>query len=228
MEYSIQNNSNKDMESVTNMAGSLLPYAQKRLGYNRPVSIVFESDFENSENILGKTAYYNPSSDQITIFVDQRHPKDILRSISHELVHHTQNCRGEFDGNKSVGEGYAQVDEHLREMEREAYLEGQLLLRDWEDGIKKENSRMNEQKVRELARSILKKLNEKFDNKLVLKQEEQQIEEEDISETEAVEEEVIEEEEVVEEDSQNENLNESFTSKKEQRLFKALMGKWCK
>jgi putative NADH-flavin reductase len=87
---------------------------------------------------------------------------------------------------------------------------------------------MNEQKVRELARSILKKLNEKFDNKLVLKQEEQQIEEEDISETEAVEEEVIEEEEVVEEDSQNENLNESFTSKKEQRLFKALMGKWCK
>jgi len=228
LEYSIQNNSNKDMESVTNMAGSLLPYAQKRLGYNRPVSIVFESDFENSENILGKTAYYNPSSDQITIFVDQRHPKDILRSISHELVHHTQNCRGEFDGNKSVGEGYAQVDEHLREMEREAYLEGQLLLRDWEDGIKKENSRMNEQKVRELARSILKKLNEKFDNKLVLKQEEQQIEEEDISETEAVEEEVIEEEEVVEEDSQNENLNESFTSKKEQRLFKALMGKWCK
>ena len=31
---------------------------------------------------------------------------------------------------------YAQEDEHMREMEKEAYLEGNLLLRDFEDNFK--------------------------------------------------------------------------------------------
>jgi len=56
--------------------------------------------------------------------------------LSHELVHHTQNCNGEFDGASEMGEGYAQKDEHLREMERQAYEQGNLCFRDWEDSIK--------------------------------------------------------------------------------------------
>jgi hypothetical protein len=59
-----------------------------------------------------------------------------MRSLSHELVHHTQNCNGEFDGTSEMGEGYAQKDEHLREMERQAYEQGNLCFRDWEDSIK--------------------------------------------------------------------------------------------
>jgi hypothetical protein len=35
-----------------------------------------------------------------------------------------------------MGEGYAQNDEHLREMERQAYEEGNLCFRDWEDSVK--------------------------------------------------------------------------------------------
>ena len=34
---------------------------------------------------------------------------------------------------------YAQDDKHMREMEKEAYLEGNLLLRDFEDNFKYEN-----------------------------------------------------------------------------------------
>jgi hypothetical protein len=59
-----------------------------------------------------------------------------MRSLSHELVHHTQNCNGQFDDVGEMGEGYAQNDEHLREMEREAYEQGNLCFRDWEDSIK--------------------------------------------------------------------------------------------
>ena len=59
-----------------------------------------------------------------------------MRSLSHELVHHVQNCRGEFDDDKEMGEGYAQNDKHLREMEREAYEVGNMCFRDWEDSIK--------------------------------------------------------------------------------------------
>ena len=116
--------------------GDFLPHAQKTLGYNKPVKVFLISDPKNALNPLGKTAHYEPSTFTVTIYVDDRHPKDIMRSLSHELVHHAQNCRGEFDSASGMGEGYAQADEHLREMEREAYETGNLLFRDYEDGLK--------------------------------------------------------------------------------------------
>jgi len=78
----------------------------------------------------------------VTVFTDNRHPKDIMRSLSHELVHHAQNCDGQFDRNLGVGEGYAQNDEHLRKMEEDAYLRGNMCFRDWEDGFKQNNPLM--------------------------------------------------------------------------------------
>ncbi len=84
---------------------------------------------------------------EITNFVDKRHVKDILRSLSHELVHHSQNCRGDFDSGVSTEPGYAQKDPHMRKMEAEAYLLGNgFLFRDWEDQLKqkKENITMSE------------------------------------------------------------------------------------
>jgi antirestriction protein ArdC len=113
-----------------------MPFSKKRLGWSKPVSVYFESDVTNGSNILGKTAYYDPNNMSVTLFTDFRHPKDIMRSLSHELVHHTQNCRGEFDKSTEMGEGYAQADEHLRNMEKEAYLQGNMCFRDWEDTYK--------------------------------------------------------------------------------------------
>jgi len=43
-----------------------------------------------------------------------------------------------FDGGGFTGPGYAQKDQHLRDMEREAYEKGNLCLRDWEDKHKKQ------------------------------------------------------------------------------------------
>ena len=126
------------MSQVEDKMNSFYPHAQKQLGFNRPPSIVFDSDPENAKMILGKTAQYEPSTMTITVFVDSRHPKDILRSIAHELVHHTQNCRGEFDKPFSTKLGYAQEDGHMHEMEREAYEQGNLCFRAWEDGYKKQ------------------------------------------------------------------------------------------
>jgi len=117
---------------------SFLPFAQKRLGFNRPPSIFFDSDAENAQQVLGKTGYYDPDALEIVIFVDNRHPKDVLRSLSHELVHHAQNCRGDLDP-EVAGEtelGYAQNNAHMRGMESEAYEKGNLCMRDWEDAVK--------------------------------------------------------------------------------------------
>jgi hypothetical protein len=133
---SIQNNSNQDMSALTNMAKQFYPYAQEYLGFDKPAQIVYQSDPANGQEPLGKTAQYNPSNYTVTLFVDGRHPKDLLRSLAHELVHHAQNCRGDLTPEKmgEMGDGYAQTDGHLRKMEQEAY--ASMVMRDWEDQYK--------------------------------------------------------------------------------------------
>ena len=138
----IKNLSEKDLKETETILKKFVPYAQKQLGYDQPVKLMFISDPDNATNPLGKTAHYQPGTKVVTVYVDDRHPKDIMRSVSHELVHHAQNCRGEFDKTPAMGDGYAQADEHLREMEREAYEKGNLIFRDFEDGLKTNDKEM--------------------------------------------------------------------------------------
>ena len=119
---------------------SLYEACKHKLGFKPDVKIVILSDSLNSENPLGKTAYYDPANHKVGLYTQGRHIKDIMRSLSHELVHHAQNCRGDFDSGIATVEGYAQEDGHLREMEREAYETGNLLFRDWEDNYKRNDN----------------------------------------------------------------------------------------
>ena len=112
------------------------PQAKKEHGFNRPVRLFLRQDSENAKNVLGKTAYYDPNEDTIVLYITNRHPKDILRSFAHELVHHSQNCKGELD-DLHLGLGYAQ-DGRGEELESEAYL-GTKMVRDWEDNLKQNN-----------------------------------------------------------------------------------------
>ena len=130
------NNTIGNIYHLEQMVDNFFPYSQKKLGFDKGATIVFQSDEENSSRMLGKTAYYNPESFEVVLYTDNRHPKDIMRSLSHELVHHAQNCRGDFTNSDSTYEGYAQKDPHLRSMEREAYTKGNLIFRDFEDLIK--------------------------------------------------------------------------------------------
>ena len=133
MSLVVINNASRDMSIVKKLAEKYYPYAQKVMGFDRSPKLYFESDMNNAKNPLGKTAFYNPESSEITIYVDGRHPKDIMRSFSHELVHHAQNCQGQFNNSGPTEEGYAQKDPHLREMEEDAYRRGNLCFRDWEN-----------------------------------------------------------------------------------------------
>ena len=128
------------------MAKKFYPYAQKYLGFDKPATIEYQSDPNNAQNPLGTTAHYEPGNYKVTLFVDGRHPKDLLRSLAHELVHHAQNCRGDLTPEKmgETGPGYAQNNSYMRGMEQEAYTKGNLCLRDWEDQYKKQT--LQEQK----------------------------------------------------------------------------------
>ena len=135
------------LDVLHKLTQQFLPYAQEKLQFDKPVDVQLMSDPNNAKDPLGKTAYYDPNQMKITLFVDNRHVKDILRSLAHELVHHKQNCRGDFDGGVDTSPGYAQEDGKMRKLEGEAYLEGSgYLFRDWEDTLKKENKVMAEVK----------------------------------------------------------------------------------
>jgi len=94
---------------------------------------VIKDDEENASRLLGKTAYYNPADKSITLYTLGRHPKDVLRSFAHEIVHHEQNLNGTL-GNITTTN--TNEDDHLQELEKEAYLKGNMMLRKWEDKIK--------------------------------------------------------------------------------------------
>lgn len=146
------------MHSFHELLESLLKYSQEQLGYSQSPIVKFVVDENNASNPLGKTGYYDPNEQLVVIYTTGRHNKDILRSLSHELVHHNQNCQGQFDKMGMTNEGYAQTDSHLREMEREAYERGNLIFRDWEDGLKqsiKEATNMDEKQLRQQIREAI-------------------------------------------------------------------------
>ena len=153
------------MQNLKNHIASFFPYAQKQLGFERPPKLFFVNDEGNAGDTLGKTAHYEPETETIKVYVTNRHPKDVLRSFSHELVHHAQNCRGDFDNDTVTEEGYTQSDPHLREMEREAYEKGNMIFRDYCDGLTNngglEHMSMTEEKLREAVRAAIQRLAEK-------------------------------------------------------------------
>jgi len=105
-------------------------------GYNispLPKLRIISDDVQNAENILGKTAYYDPNNCSITLYTLNRHPKDVLRSYSHEMIHRIQDNEGRLN---NVNTTNTNEDSNLQELEKEAYLNGNIIFRNWEDSIK--------------------------------------------------------------------------------------------
>ena len=98
-----------------------------------PDIIFIEDDKKNADNILGRTAYYDPNTKCVTLYTHSRHPKDILRSYAHEMIHHMQNLEGRIQGieGHNINE-----DEYLKELELEAYSKGNMCFRSWENNLK--------------------------------------------------------------------------------------------
>jgi hypothetical protein len=98
-----------------------------------PVVKFINNDKANAENVFGKTAFYNPEEKSITLFTMNRHPKDVLRSFSHEMVHHMQNLENRLN---NINTTNTNEDGDLPEIEEEAYKLGNMMLRTYEDSKK--------------------------------------------------------------------------------------------
>jgi hypothetical protein len=126
------NDSNK--KALHEMIQDFFPFAKKEMGFNKPVRIFLSRDIQNAKDPLGKTAYYDPDSMEVKLFYVDRHPKDVLRSLAHELMHHKQNCEGRLG--REVGEGPVDENEELSKLEEEANMAG-FIVRRWEEKRKK-------------------------------------------------------------------------------------------
>ena len=89
-------------------------------------------DTENAKDFFGKTAYYDPNEQKIVLYTEGRHPKDIVRSYAHEMIHHIQNLEGRLG---AITTQNTQEDDHLNDIEAEANLKGTMTFRNWTDSL---------------------------------------------------------------------------------------------
>ena len=95
-----------------------------------------DGDSENAKDFFGKTAYYDPNKQHIVLYTEGRHPKDIVRSYAHEMIHHIQYLEdrlGDVSGTNTT------EDDHLDKIEQEANLRGTMTFRNWTDSILNES-----------------------------------------------------------------------------------------
>ena len=95
--------------------------------------VKIRKDLAESEQFFGRTAYYDPNENTIVLYTQSRHPKDVMRSFTHEMVHHIQNLEGRM-GN--IQTSNTNKSDALLELEKEAYLVGNITFRNWEDKTK--------------------------------------------------------------------------------------------
>jgi hypothetical protein len=100
----------------------------------RPLPTVkfVNDDVQNAENFFGKTAYYDPNNHQVVLYTLNRHPKDVMRSFAHEMIHHMQNHEGKL---KTIHTQNTNEEGDLPEIEREAYEKGNMTFRSWTDTL---------------------------------------------------------------------------------------------
>jgi len=120
--------------SYPTMLSSLIQHMLSKGMNIKPLPKVkfIDDDAENAKNFFGKTAYYDPSNRIIVLYTMDRHPKDVMRSFAHEMIHHEQNCDGKL---QNITTQNTNEEGDLPEIEREAYEKGNMMFRNWTDTI---------------------------------------------------------------------------------------------
>ena len=107
---------------------------------------------DEQDGLFIKTGYYDPEEMKVVAYVNGRHPKDVMRTVAHEFVHHMQNIQ---DPNKDWGSnGDLEQDRKLRGIEGEAFLLGNILFREWTEYAKKHEKNLNESILKESPDAI--------------------------------------------------------------------------
>jgi len=147
-------NETKDISEVTSPELNFTPFLSsilefmldKKMRITPIPNIEIKMDTDAATDVFGPTAYYDPSSATVCLYVLGRHPKDVLRSFCHEMIHHMQNMEGRLP---AFGTTNTQEDSVLNEIEKEAHALGSMTFREWEDTVKNNFDVVKEEVVSE-------------------------------------------------------------------------------
>ena len=89
----------------------------------------------NADDFFGKTAYYDPNNKEVVLYTLGRHPKDIMRSYAHELIHVHQHNEDRLHNVQTTD---VNEDDYLEQLEREAYETGNIMFRSWTNKVAKD------------------------------------------------------------------------------------------
>jgi len=134
---SVEKSEINDYELKQRLA-SLYTYLSKVLYIKTVPKVILRNNKENAnKKELGLTGHYDPTTKTIVIYITGRHDNDILRTFAHECIHFFQDLNGTLKAKESSGgEHYAQNDPHLRKIEYEAFLLGNIIFRDFQDELR--------------------------------------------------------------------------------------------
>jgi phosphopantetheine adenylyltransferase len=131
---------------------SLTEYMVKNgLSIDDAPEVHFVDDPNNAEELFGRTAFYDPNEKSITLYVTGRHPKDILRSFAHEMIHYCQDCENRLHQTYTTD---VNEDDRLMELEREAYERGNMYFRSWENSLNEDDRKGIKAYSLELAKGL--------------------------------------------------------------------------
>ena len=137
VEKSVDRHQRQEAEKITKYIASLLEYMiDQKMNILPLPEVKIIRDEVNASDFFGRTAYYDPNKKEIVLYVEGRHDKDIVRSFSHEMIHHMQNLENRLG---TISTSNTNEDDALLELEKEAYLLGNITFRNWEDSIKNPN-----------------------------------------------------------------------------------------
>ena len=115
---------------------SLSAYMVKN-GYTvKPLPKVILDNKDQGDDVFVYTGYFDPEKKGIRLFVNKRHPKDVLRTFAHELIHWKQDKDGVIAKSGYKGDKITE-DENLIGLEKEAFLKGNIAFRSWTEIEKK-------------------------------------------------------------------------------------------
>jgi len=138
----------KLMPHIASLTGYMV---ENGLSIDDAPEVHFVDDPNNAEELFGRTAFYDPNEKSITLYVTGRHPKDILRSFAHEMIHYCQDCENRLHQTYTTD---VNEDDRLMELEREAYERGNMYFRSWENSLNEDDRKGIKAYSLELAKGL--------------------------------------------------------------------------
>lgn len=143
---------------------SLAEFIAKKYKVRPFPKIKISNKNQGDDEVFIKTGWYDPSQKLVMLYARGRHPKDVLRSFAHEMIHHYQNLEGRLENGSYNGQEII-GDDKLLKLEEEAYLKGNVVFRSWTESIQQKI----ESEPTEHMRKLIKLNEEQFEQIIKLK-----------------------------------------------------------